>query len=75
MKFLSARQTLIFLIRQYQNYLSFFLGGQCRFWPSCSNYAIKAVEKNGAFKGAGLFLKRIAKCHPFHPGGIDVVQP
>ncbi len=74
MKFLSARQTLIFLIKQYQKHLSFFLGGQCRFWPSCSNYAIEAIEKKGALKGSGIFIKRIVKCHPLHPGGIDVVQ-
>jgi putative membrane protein insertion efficiency factor len=60
-----------FLIRLYQWTLSPWLGGACRFYPSCSNYALEAVEIHGAVRGSWLALKRLCKCHPFHPGGFD----
>jgi len=60
-----------FLIRLYQWTLSPWLGGACRFYPSCSNYALEAIELHGAAKGSWLTLKRLSKCHPFHPGGFD----
>ncbi len=65
---------IIFLIEQYQKYLSPFFGRQCRFWPSCSDYAKEAIRKRGIFKGAAVALKRLLKCQPFHPGGIDVLE-
>jgi len=49
------------------------LGQNCRFYPSCSAYAEEALSRHGAMKGAGLALLRLAKCHPFHPGGVDQV--
>jgi hypothetical protein len=60
-------------IRLYQLTLSPFLGGQCRFYPSCSDYTREAIEKHGLLKGIGLGGRRLLKCHPFHPGGIDTV--
>lgn len=47
----------------------------CRFYPSCSEYALEALEQHGALKGSYLTVVRICKCHPFHPGGIDYVPP
>ncbi|MBI3300548.1 MAG: membrane protein insertion efficiency factor YidD [Deltaproteobacteria bacterium] len=55
----------------YRWILSPLLGPNCRFYPSCSSYALAAVEKYGVIKGTGLTLLRLAKCHPWHPGGID----
>lgn len=62
---------LIGLVRVYQYTLSPFIGRQCRFTPTCSNYFIGAVEKHGAVRGAWRGLLRICRCHPFHPGGYD----
>lgn len=62
---------LIGLVRLYQIFLSPLLGGQCRFHPSCSNYFIEAVKKYGALSGSYRGIKRILRCHPFHPGGYD----
>ncbi|MBS3757614.1 MAG: membrane protein insertion efficiency factor YidD [Desulfobacterales bacterium] len=64
---------ILFLIRIYQCTLSPVMGGACRFYPSCSEYAYEAVKRHGAIKGGILALKRILKCHPFHPGGVDPV--
>jgi putative membrane protein insertion efficiency factor len=64
---------LLALIRIYKYAISPFLGPCCRYLPSCSEYAAEAVEKHGAFKGASLGLKRIFRCHPWNPGGIDTV--
>lgn len=62
---------LIGLVRLYQWTLSPILGGQCRFYPTCSNYFIEAVRKYGAVRGTIRGLGRILRCHPFHQGGID----
>lgn len=62
---------LIGLVRIYQWTLSPFIGRQCRFTPTCSNYFIGAVEKYGAVRGAWRGILRICRCHPFHPGGYD----
>jgi hypothetical protein len=62
---------LITLVRLYQWTLGPFLGGRCRFTPSCSNYFIEAVRKYGAMRGAWKGILRILRCHPFHPGGYD----
>ena len=61
------------LIRIYQLALSPWFGNQCRFYPTCSEYARLAIERYGVFKGTRLALTRIVKCHPWHPGGVDPV--
>ncbi len=61
------------LIRWYRYLLSPLLGHNCRFYPSCSQYAEQAIEEHGVVKGTGLALRRISKCHPWHEGGIDPV--
>lgn len=61
------------LIRLYQLSLASVLGGQCRFAPSCSHYARAAIVKHGAIRGGVLALRRIGRCHPWHPGGWDPV--
>jgi hypothetical protein len=60
-----------FLIRLYQCTLGLWVGGGCRFYPSCSNYALEAIHLHGALRGGWLTLVRLSKCHPFHPGGFD----
>jgi uncharacterized protein len=64
-------RALIFLIRIYQLTLSRLLGPVCRFHPSCSRYAAECLELHGALRGSFLAARRLAKCHPFHPGGYD----
>ena len=59
------------LIRLYQWTLSPWLGGACRFYPSCSNYALEAIHHHGVLRGGWLTLRRLSKCHPFHAGGFD----
>ena len=61
------------LIRFYQLFISPLFPPTCRFYPTCSQYAIEAIEKKGALRGGWLAVKRIAKCHPFHSGGYDPV--
>lgn len=60
-------------IRGYQFLLSPWLGNQCRFYPTCSEYARLAIIEHGTLKGGWLTLRRTLKCHPWHPGGIDLV--
>lgn len=67
------RQALVGLIRFYQRFLSPLTGPTCRFHPTCSQYTLEALEKHGALKGSWLGLRRILRCHPFHPGGFDPV--
>lgn len=67
------RCLLLLLLRAYQYALSPFLGPSCRFYPTCSNYAIEAVREHGAARGCLLAAKRLCKCHPWHPGGVDPV--
>ena len=62
---------LIALVKLYQWILSPIFGGQCRFYPSCSQYMILAIQKHGPFRGTGKGLWRLCKCHPWHPGGFD----
>ncbi|MDD4047756.1 MAG: membrane protein insertion efficiency factor YidD [Clostridia bacterium] len=64
----------IVIIRFYQKYISPLKGATCRFYPTCSQYAIEAIEKYGLFKGIILSIKRILKCNPYHPGGYDPVK-
>jgi len=67
------RSLLLLLVRVYQFTLRPLLGAHCRFYPSCSEYASDAIERHGALKGLALTLRRIARCHPYHPGGYDPV--
>jgi len=67
------RRLLAGSIRGYQLTLSRFLPPSCRFYPSCSQYALEAVTRHGALKGTWLAARRLARCHPFHPGGYDPV--
>ncbi len=62
---------LISAVRAYQVVLSPLLGGGCRFEPSCSAYFIEAVQKYGPWRGGYMGIRRILRCHPFHPGGYD----
>ncbi|MHB1096119.1 MAG: membrane protein insertion efficiency factor YidD [Gemmatimonadaceae bacterium] len=64
---------LVLLVRGYQVALSPLLPSSCRYYPTCSHYAIEALEKHGALRGGWLALKRIGRCHPFRPGGFDPV--
>ena len=68
------KTVIILLIRFYQIFISPMFLRRCRFYPTCSQYALEAVRKKGAVKGSWLALKRILKCHPFHPGGYDPVD-
>ena len=67
------RFVLKLLIRGYQLAISPLFGPRCRFYPSCSHYALEAIETHGATRGVWLAIKRIARCHPFHEGGFDPV--
>jgi uncharacterized protein len=64
---------LVALIRAYQRFVSPLLGPRCRFYPSCSQFAVEAIERHGPVKGGWLALRRIMRCHPLHPGGHDPV--
>jgi putative membrane protein insertion efficiency factor len=70
----SVRVGLI-VIRAYQLVLSPFSGGACRFHPTCSEYAVAAVEEHGLMRGLWLSLGRVARCHPFAKAGLDPVPP
>ena len=67
------KSLLVALIRGYQYALRPMLGANCRFAPSCSDYAREAIVKHGALKGMWLAARRIARCHPYHSGGYDPV--
>ncbi|WP_034296168.1 membrane protein insertion efficiency factor YidD [Herbaspirillum sp. RV1423] len=64
---------LLLLLRAYKLGVSPYLGQNCRFYPSCSDYAAEAIRRHGAWKGSVLAGKRLCKCHPWHPGGLDPV--
>jgi putative membrane protein insertion efficiency factor len=66
---------LLTLLRAYQLGISPFLGQNCRFYPSCSDYAAEAVRTHGALKGSAFAARRLCKCHPWHPGRLDPVPP
>jgi putative membrane protein insertion efficiency factor len=67
------RIILVALVRGYQIVLSPLLPPACRYYPSCSAYAIEALERHGAIRGSWLAIRRIARCNPFRPGGFDPV--
>ena len=69
------RLLLTGLIAGYQRFVSPVLGPRCRFYPSCSSYALEAVQVHGAVKGAALATARVCRCHPWNPGGVDHVPP
>ncbi len=64
---------LLLLLTMYRVAFSPFLGRNCRFFPSCSDYASEALSRHGAARGSWLTIKRITRCHPWHPGGFDPV--
>ena len=67
------KQILIFLIKGYRKIISPLKKPCCRFYPTCSAYALEAIEKHGALKGGKLAVKRILRCHPWNKGGFDPV--
>ncbi|MEL7035796.1 MAG: membrane protein insertion efficiency factor YidD [Cyanobacteria bacterium J06592_8] len=67
------KKTVVTLIRGYRMFISPLLPPSCRYTPTCSQYAIEAVERFGVIEGGWLATKRILRCHPFHPGGYDPV--
>lgn len=67
------KHLFIYIVRFYQKAISPLKPPSCRFFPTCSEYSIQAFQRFGAIKGSYLTIKRISKCHPFHPGGIDLV--
>lgn len=69
------RWLIIVVIRGYRYLISPFLGPSCRFYPSCSDYAQTAIAQHGVLRGGALALRRIGRCHPWHPGGVDPVPP
>jgi uncharacterized protein len=67
------RNVLVLVIRGYQLWISPLFPAACRYYPTCSAYAIEAIEKHGALSGSWMAARRIARCHPFRPGGYDPV--
>ncbi len=68
-----AALPLVGMVRVYQRLVSPLLPPSCRFYPSCSAYAVEALTRHGAARGSWLAARRLARCHPFHPGGLDPV--
>jgi len=66
-------KVLLALVAAYRYLLSPMLGRSCRFFPSCSEYAMEALERHGALRGTWLTVRRVARCHPWNPGGYDPV--
>ncbi len=66
---------LVALLRAYQVLLSPLIGQNCRFYPTCSNYAIEALRVHGAGRGSLLAARRVCRCHPWNDGGVDLVPP
>jgi putative membrane protein insertion efficiency factor len=64
---------LVVMLTGYRRFVSPLLGARCRFYPSCSAYALEAVQVHGALRGSWLAIRRLSRCHPFHPGGLDPV--
>lgn len=64
---------LLGLVQTYRYLISPWLGRRCRFYPSCSEYAVEALHRHGPWRGSWLTVRRVGRCHPFHPGGFDPV--
>jgi putative membrane protein insertion efficiency factor len=73
-KWPTGKDVAIGIIKAYQTFVSPLLGPTCRFYPSCSSYAIEAIRVYGLLRGSLRAVKRILKCHPLHPGGYDPVR-
>ena len=71
----AGARVLTVAITGYRRFISPLLGPHCRFAPSCSAYALDAVREHGALRGSWLAVRRLARCHPFNPGGFDPVPP
>jgi uncharacterized protein len=71
----AVARMLVVLLTGYRRFISPLLGPHCRFAPSCSAYALAAVREHGALRGTWLAARRLARCHPFNPGGFDPVPP
>jgi putative membrane protein insertion efficiency factor len=69
----AGARVLTLAIVAYRRWISPALPARCRFYPSCSAYALEAVTRHGALRGTGLAVRRLLRCHPFHPGGYDPV--
>ncbi|MBC8014124.1 MAG: membrane protein insertion efficiency factor YidD [Sporomusaceae bacterium] len=67
------KQIAILMIKMYRLFISPLKPPTCRFVPTCSEYSLQAIEKYGMLRGGGMAIKRILRCHPFHPGGYDPV--
>lgn len=65
---------ILLLLRCYKRFLSPLLPSACRFHPTCSVYAMEAISRYGAWRGSLLAVRRLSRCHPFHPGGLDPVR-
>ena len=70
-----GRMLLVGLVRAYQLVISPWLPQSCRYYPSCSSYAIQALQTHGAIRGTWLAVRRLGRCHPWSPGGVDHVPP
>jgi uncharacterized protein len=70
-----VKAVLLLLVRGYQLFISPLLGPRCRFYPSCSAYAVTALQRHGALRGSWLAARRLGRCHPWNPGGVDHVPP
>lgn len=71
----AAARVLVLLVTGYRRFISPMMGPHCRFYPSCSAYALEALRAHGAVRGSWLAVRRLSRCHPFHSGGIDPVPP
>ena len=71
----AAAKVLLAPIIAYRRWISPALPARCRFYPSCSTYAVEAITTHGALRGFWLTVRRLSRCHPFHPGGYDPVPP
>jgi putative membrane protein insertion efficiency factor len=67
--------TVVLLLRVWQLVVSPLYGPTCRFYPSCSSYALEAVDRHGLVRGGWLAIRRLGRCHPWNPGGVDLVPP